>query len=111
MILGGEFLEGEFFKGPLLLEKNRVKKFDPKIRVQNSGVKNSFHRIRAKIRVPEAQNPLCRLFSLRNPYYVDFGAKRPREPFFDEFQARKSPVQTFVPDNLWALWESCDLEH
>ena len=45
-ILGGEFLEGEFFRGPLLLEKT-VKKFEPRIRVQNPGVQNSFHRVGA----------------------------------------------------------------
>ena len=36
-----EYLEGEFLRGPLLLEKNRINKFDPRIRVQNSGVQNS----------------------------------------------------------------------
>ena len=66
--MGGEFLEGEFFRGPLLLEKNRVKKFDPKIRA--SKIRGA-----SKIRFPEfgpkfgfrrhkIQNPLCRLVSL-----------------------------------------------
>ena len=65
-ILGGEFLEGEFFRGPLLLaKKNRVKQFDSRIRVQNSGVQNLFRRIRPQIRVPEVQNPLSRNLSLR----------------------------------------------
>ena len=39
-ILGGEFLEGEFLRGPLLLAKK-------KIRPKNSGVQNLFPRIRA----------------------------------------------------------------
>ena len=54
------------FQGASFAGKNRVKKFEPRIRVQNSGVQNSFHRIRAWIRVPEARNPLCRLLSLTN---------------------------------------------
>ena len=46
--LGGAFLEGEFFGGPLVLEKkHRIKKFDPRIRLQNSGVQNLFPRIRS----------------------------------------------------------------
>ena len=50
--------------GALLLEKNRVKKFDPRIRIRNSGVQNSSRRIRPQIRVLEVQNPLCRNLSL-----------------------------------------------
>ena len=39
--LGGEFLEVESFWGPLLLEEKN-QKIDPRIRAQNSGVRNSF---------------------------------------------------------------------
>ena len=60
-ILGSESLEGEFFRGPLSLDKRESKKSG----VQNSGVQNLFPRIRPWIRVPAAQNPLCRLLSLR----------------------------------------------
>ena len=35
-----------------------AKKFDPRIRPQNSGLKNSHPRIRPQIRVHEVQNPL-----------------------------------------------------
>ena len=52
------------FEGASFPAKNRTKELDPRIRVRNSGVQNSFPRIRAQIRVPEAQNPLCRNLSL-----------------------------------------------
>ena len=52
------------FQGASFPGKNRTKKFDPRIRVRNSGVQNSFSRIRAQIRVSEVQNPLCRDLSL-----------------------------------------------
>ena len=52
------------FSGASFPGKNRTKKFDPRIRVRNSGVQNSFSRIRAQIRVSEVQNPLCRNLSL-----------------------------------------------
>ena len=55
---------GWIFQGASFAGKQSVKKFDPRIRVQNSGVQNSFPRIRPQIRVPEAQNPLCRPLSL-----------------------------------------------
>ena len=45
-----EFWEVNFsrvnFSGASFAGKNRVKKFDPRIRVRNSGVQNSFPRIR-----------------------------------------------------------------
>ena len=67
-ILEGEFWEVNFstvnFSGASFPGKNRTKKFDPRIRVRNSGVQNSFSRIRAQIRVSEVQNPLCRNSSL-----------------------------------------------
>ena len=45
------------FQGASFPGKNRTKKFDPRIWVRNSGVQNSFSRIRAQIRVSEVQNP------------------------------------------------------
>ena len=54
----------EFWKvnfGGSLAEKTRIKKFDPRIRVQNLGVQNSFRRARLQIR---NLNPLCRNLSL-----------------------------------------------
>ena len=67
-ILEGEFWEVNFstvnFSGASFPGKNRTKKFDPRIRVRNSGVQNSFSRIRVQIRVSEVQNPLCRNLSL-----------------------------------------------
>ena len=73
-----EFLEGEFSGGSFAAaaaaavaaaaaaaaEKKKKDQFDPRIRVQNSGVQNSFPRSRAQIRVSEVQNPLCRNLSL-----------------------------------------------
>ena len=53
------------FQGASFPGKNRTKKFDPRIRVRNSGVQYSFSRIRAQIRVSEVQNPLCKNLSLR----------------------------------------------
>ena len=58
LILGGEFLEGEFSGGPLLLEKQ-----DAKIQPKNLGVKNMLLRIRPQIRVLEVHNLLCRNLS------------------------------------------------
>ena len=64
----GEFWGVNFskvnFSGGLFCFKNTRKKFDTRIRVQNSGVQNSCPTIRPLIRVPEAQNPLRRLSSL-----------------------------------------------
>ena len=63
--LRGEFLEGEFFWGPLLLEKNRLKKFlpgnsgpkfgRPKIVSQNSGPNSGFGGAKSPVQkfVPE----------------------------------------------------------
>ena len=51
-------------------KKNRIKKFDTRIRVQNSGVQHSFHRIRPQIRVPEVQNPLCTNLPLRLSFHT-----------------------------------------
>ena len=53
------------FSGGLFWWKNRIKKLDPRIRVQNSGVQNLFPRIRPQIRVSEVQNPLCRHLFLK----------------------------------------------
>ena len=50
---------GWIFEGALFIGKHRTKKFDPRIRPQNSGLKNSHPRIRPQIRVHEVQNPLC----------------------------------------------------
>ena len=63
-ILRAEFLEGELFRGPLLLEK-RIKNFDPRMRVQNPGVQNSFSRIQPQLQVLEVQTPLCVNLSLK----------------------------------------------
>ena len=52
------------FQGASFAGKNRVKNFDPRIRVQNSGTQNSIPRIRPQVRVSEVQNPLCRHLSL-----------------------------------------------
>ena len=49
---------GVNFRGALFIGKHRTKKFDPRIRPQNSGLKNSHPRIRPQIRVHEVQNPL-----------------------------------------------------
>ena len=50
---------GWIFEGALFIGKHRTKKFDPRIRPQNSGLKNSYPRLRPQIRVHEVQNPLC----------------------------------------------------
>ena len=77
-ILESEFWEVSFstvnFSGALFfLGKNRTKKFDPRIRVRNSGVQNSFTRIRAQIRVSSAKWP-CRgaLWILWPDFWVEF---------------------------------------
>ena len=62
--MGGEFLGREFFRASFA-EKTQDKKFDPRIRVQNSGIQNSFPRIRPQVRVPEVRNPLCGNVSLK----------------------------------------------
>ena len=56
---------GWIFEGALFIGKHRTKKFDPRIRPQNSGLKNSHPRIRPQIRVHEVQNPLCGNLPLR----------------------------------------------
>ena len=64
----GEFLDVNFgrwiswgwiFEGGSFIGKHRAKKFDPRIRPQNSGLKNLHPRMRPQIRVHEVQNPLC----------------------------------------------------
>ena len=45
------------FSGGLFCRKNSINKFDPRIRVQNSGVQNFIPRIRPQIRVLEVQDP------------------------------------------------------
>ena len=64
--MGGEFLEGEFFRGPLLLEKA-----ESKIRPKNSG--------------PKFGRP--KFVSQNSALNSGSGGA-------------KSPVQTFVPDNV-----------
>ena len=63
-ILGGEFLEGEFFGGPLLLEKteskNSTQEFGFKIRAS----KIRFAEFGPKFAFRRRKNPLCRLLSL-----------------------------------------------
>ena len=65
---GGNFFDVNFgrwisrgwiFEGALFIGKHRTKRFDPRIRPQNSGLKNAHPRIRLQIRVHEVQNPLC----------------------------------------------------
>ena len=58
-----------------MLGKNS-QKFDPRIRIKNSGIQESFPRIRPQIQVPEVQNPLCRLLSLRD-FRGSFSEKTP----------------------------------
>ena len=45
-------------------KKSRIKKIDPQIRVQNSGVQDSLPRIRPRIRVRRCKIPPCRNLSL-----------------------------------------------
>ena len=58
------FLRVNFWGGSFY-GKHRAKKFDPRIRPQNSGLKNSHPRIRPQIRVREVQTPLCGNLPLR----------------------------------------------
>ena len=74
-ILEGEFLDGEFLRGPLFLEK-----IGPKNSTQEFGSEIRASKIRLaefgpKIRVSEAQSPLCRNLSLREIPRKTFGRK------------------------------------